>query len=195
MVEESLHYFCCFECSSLSAIGCVKGCSKQFRVWSPRPSIAISPLADFTPSPNTRVFLRFFRTPASATKFTFEATWKMSNFRISVLEKKCQPPQAVKSTALAWLPVQSRAVKKKFYFCTNFRRWKTFRKVPVKYFWEAWEGLNIFRSRFSDPFSRSFQTVFRVELQFFQGQFRSVGVPPKATAVISALPLRKTLAT
>ena len=26
----------------------------MFRVWSPRPSIAISPLADFTPSPNTR---------------------------------------------------------------------------------------------------------------------------------------------
>ena len=26
----------------------------MFRVWSPRPSIAVSPLADFTPSPNTR---------------------------------------------------------------------------------------------------------------------------------------------
>ena len=29
MVEELLHYFCCFECNSLSAIGCVKGCSKH----------------------------------------------------------------------------------------------------------------------------------------------------------------------
>ena len=28
----------------------------MFRVWSPRPSIAVSPLADFTPSPNTRLF-------------------------------------------------------------------------------------------------------------------------------------------
>ena len=26
----------------------------MFRVWSPQPSIAVSPLADFTPSPNTR---------------------------------------------------------------------------------------------------------------------------------------------
>ena len=29
MVEELLHYFCCFECNSLFAIGCVKGCSKH----------------------------------------------------------------------------------------------------------------------------------------------------------------------
>ena len=28
MVEELLHYFCCFECNSLFAIGCVKGCPK-----------------------------------------------------------------------------------------------------------------------------------------------------------------------
>ena len=38
--------------------------------------------------------------------------------------------------ALAWLPLQSLAVKKNF-FCANFRRWKTFKicwKVPVKYF-------------------------------------------------------------
>ena len=27
----------------------------MFRVWSPQPSIAVSPLADFTPSPNTRI--------------------------------------------------------------------------------------------------------------------------------------------
>ena len=26
----------------------------MFRVWLPRPGIAVSPLADFTPSPNTR---------------------------------------------------------------------------------------------------------------------------------------------
>ena len=31
--------------------------------------------------------------PASATKLTFETTWKMSNFRISFFEKRCQPPQ------------------------------------------------------------------------------------------------------
>ena len=29
MVEELLHYFCCFECNGSSAIGCVKGCSKH----------------------------------------------------------------------------------------------------------------------------------------------------------------------
>ena len=29
MVEELLHYFCCFECNSLSSLGCVKGCSKH----------------------------------------------------------------------------------------------------------------------------------------------------------------------
>ena len=29
MVEELLHFFCCFECNSLFAIGCVKGCSKH----------------------------------------------------------------------------------------------------------------------------------------------------------------------
>ena len=29
MVEELLHSFCCFECKSLFAIGCVKGCSKH----------------------------------------------------------------------------------------------------------------------------------------------------------------------
>ena len=29
----------------------------MFRVWSPQPSIAVSPLADFTPSPNTRMGL------------------------------------------------------------------------------------------------------------------------------------------
>ena len=29
MVEELLHYFCCFECNSLFAIGCVKGCAKH----------------------------------------------------------------------------------------------------------------------------------------------------------------------
>ena len=27
----------------------------MFRVWSPQPSIAVSPLVDFTPSPNTRL--------------------------------------------------------------------------------------------------------------------------------------------
>ena len=38
---------------------------------------------------------------------------------------------------LAWLPLQSLAVKKKTFFGANFRRWKTFKicwKVPVKYF-------------------------------------------------------------
>ena len=29
MVEELLHYFCCFECNRLFAIRCVKGCSKH----------------------------------------------------------------------------------------------------------------------------------------------------------------------
>ena len=29
MVEELLHYFCCFECNHLFAIGCVKGSSKH----------------------------------------------------------------------------------------------------------------------------------------------------------------------
>ena len=32
MVEDLLHYFCCFECESLFEMGCVKGCSKH--VWS-----------------------------------------------------------------------------------------------------------------------------------------------------------------
>ena len=91
MVEELLHSFCCFECNSLFAIGCVKGCSKhvssavaaarycsltpcRFHPFSKHPTdalsstrnellhellqrqraIAVSPLADFTPSPNTR---------------------------------------------------------------------------------------------------------------------------------------------
>ena len=31
--------------------------------------------------------------PTSATKLTFEATWKMSNFRITFFERNCQPPQ------------------------------------------------------------------------------------------------------
>ena len=65
-------------------------------------------------------------------------------------------------TILAWPPLQSLAVKQNL-LCANFGRWKTFRKVPVKYFWAAWEGLkmcwtrfgSIFRffSRFSNRFS------------------------------------------
>ena len=72
MVEELLHYFCCFECNSLFAIGCVKGCSKHVRVWSPRPSIAVSPLADFTPSPNTQTKSRSWD--------TFLSTFSGQNF-------------------------------------------------------------------------------------------------------------------
>ena len=41
-----------------------------------------------------------FLHPASAAKLTFEATWKMPNFRISFFEKKCQPLQAEKTTAV-----------------------------------------------------------------------------------------------
>ena len=40
--------------------------------------------------------------PASATKLTFEATWKMSIFRISFFGKSCQPPahRSGKTTAV-----------------------------------------------------------------------------------------------
>ena len=39
----------------------------MFRVWLPRPSVAVSPLADFTPSPNNQAaeIARFFASPAA----------------------------------------------------------------------------------------------------------------------------------
>ena len=54
---------------------------------------------------------------------------------------------------------------------------KTFREVPVRDFWAAWEGLKHFRTRsdrFSDPVSL-FQIIFRIDLKLFRGQFRSTG--------------------
>ena len=84
---------------------------------------------------------------------------------------------------LAWLPLQSLAVKKTF-FCAKFGRWKTFKiswKVPVKFFQAAWEGLNNFHTRFGSflgSFFHVFQTVFRIDLKVFQGQFRSADMPP-----------------
>ena len=59
MVEELLHYFCCFECNGLFAKGSVKGCSKhvssvvaaakycsltpcQFQPFSKRPMVGIN---------------------------------------------------------------------------------------------------------------------------------------------------------
>ena len=56
----------------------------MFRVWLPQPSIAVSPLADFTPSPNTREMTCLGNTPtlgacAMATKFLDN---KICTFRI-----------------------------------------------------------------------------------------------------------------
>ena len=56
MVEELLRSFCYFECNSncLFAIVRVKGRSKHVARVVAVASIAVAPLADFTPSPNTR---------------------------------------------------------------------------------------------------------------------------------------------
>ena len=42
----------------------------MFRVWSPQPSIAVSPLADFTPSPNTRVLQQHMETSCGSDRGT-----------------------------------------------------------------------------------------------------------------------------
>ena len=58
---------------------------------------------------------------------------------------------------------------------------KLFGKVPVKKFKWPEKGYKFFggvSNRFSDLFFHVFQTVFRVELNIFRGQFRSAGVPP-----------------
>ena len=69
---------------------------------------------------------------------------------------------------VSWLPLQSLAVKKKNFIFANFGRWKTLRKVPVKYFQAAWEGLKIYRSRFGSLFGCFFfQAVFCIDLKFW----------------------------
>ena len=85
---------------------------------------------------------------------------------------------------LAWLPLQSLAVKKNFFLC-KFWAVKNFLK-----FGEKWAVINLLvglrgAKNFSIAFRivfrilfRVFQTVFRVKLKIFRGQFRSAGVPP-----------------
>ena len=63
MVEELLHSFCCFECNSLSAIGCVTGCSKHVssvvaaaKYWNLTPCrFHPLPISPFSKHPNTHV--------------------------------------------------------------------------------------------------------------------------------------------
>ena len=74
MDVELLQYFCCFECNHLFAIARVKGRSKHVSSVVAAASIAIAPLATFTPSrhaktrrgnflrmPNGRVFIQSWR--------------------------------------------------------------------------------------------------------------------------------------
>ena len=89
---------------------------------------------------------------------------------------------------LAWPPLQSLAVEKKknffFFFCANFGRWKTFKiwwKMGGEKFLVGLRGLKIFQTRFGSFFRilfPIFQTVFRIDLKVFRGQFRSARVPP-----------------
>ena len=55
-----------------------------------------------------------------------------------------------------------------------------FREVLVKYLEPAEQGLRTFRTRFGSLFASfsDFQTLFRIELKVFRGQFRSAAVPP-----------------
>ena len=47
-----------------------------------------------------------------------------------------------------------------YFMFANFGRWKTFRKVPVRHFWAAWEGHKLFRTGFGSFFG-SFFTLFK----------------------------------
>ena len=70
---------------------------------------------------------------------------------------------------------------KKHFFGGNFGRWKAFRKLPVRNFKAAREGLRFFPDTFrivySDPFSR-LSSHFPYRLTVFRGRFRSADVPP-----------------
>ena len=84
---------------------------------------------------------------------------------------------------LAWPPLQSPAVKKKFFFVQILGGEKLLKfgeTWAVKIFSRPERGKHFsiaFRIVFRVLF-RVFQTVFRVKLKHFRGQFRSAGVPP-----------------
>ena len=65
MVEQLLHYFCCFECNSLFAIGRVKGCSKHVSsVVAAAKSCNLTPCR-FHPLLLTRKHTRFEAAPVA----------------------------------------------------------------------------------------------------------------------------------
>ena len=84
---------------------------------------------------------------------------------------------------LAWPPLQSLAVKKNLFFVQSLGGEKLLKFVEGagEIFLSGLRGANIFFGRVSDRFSdlfRVFQTVFRIDLKVFRGQFRSADMPP-----------------
>ena len=93
-------------------------------------------------------------------------------------------PWSLVSSALAWPPLQSLAVKKNFYLCKFWavKNFENFLKRAGEMFLNGLRGAknvsNAFRIVFRILF-RVFQTVFRIDLKVFRGQFRSADMPPE----------------
>ena len=84
---------------------------------------------------------------------------------------------------LAWLPLQSLAVKKNFFLCKFWavENFKDLLKSAGEIFLSGRRGAKNFSNTFRIVFRiffRVFQTVFRIDLKVFRGQFRSADVPP-----------------
>ena len=101
---------------------------------------------------------------------------------VVMLQKQCSlravllsPPKNSGSYLLAWLPLQSLAVKKKIMQFWAVRTFNIFFwKVPVKYFLSGLRGAKHFSVAFQIVFRiffRVFQTVFRIDLKVSRGSF------------------------
>ena len=85
---------------------------------------------------------------------------------------------------LAWLPLQSLVAKKKPFFLCEFWAAKNFQnllKSAGEIFLSSLRGAKKCSLAFRIVlriFFRVFQTVFRIDLNVFRGQFRSADMPP-----------------
>ena len=84
---------------------------------------------------------------------------------------------------LAWLPLQSLAVKKHFFLCKFWavKNFEILLKSTGEIFLSGLRGANNFSVAFRIVFRiifRVFQTVFRIDLKVFRGQIRSADMPP-----------------
>ena len=84
---------------------------------------------------------------------------------------------------LAWLPLQSLAVKKYLFLVQILGGEKLFNllKSAGEIFLKGLRGAKNFSNAFRIVFRiffRVFETVFRIDLKVFRGQFRSADMPP-----------------